>query len=299
MLSLVLQNSELQDSDTDILKSSSIPTLLTSMLKVVFKKGEEFPLTLAYLIRATSLLIRPTFNSTVGIDPMLIKGLLLLIPGFLKVKSGSAPANTMIQMYTLNTIGIFLSQASIMPAKMINIYKEIIDMKLLENACLMIGQISSSANQLQKLAIEVVSTAVHPFYGEVYSFPWLRGPHNAVLEYNENISSFEVLRETVYNCLNEFDWTNKLTTAYKEFFDSDSIACICIFRIVLQMLRFKLDTVSVLLQDGEIMKLFHLSLSGTHVVCKALSLEIFRIIISQIDSQMIDFSDLELEATTI
>jgi fused-like protein len=37
VLSLVLQNSKVEDQDKDILKSSSIPTLLLSLLKTVFK----------------------------------------------------------------------------------------------------------------------------------------------------------------------------------------------------------------------------------------------------------------------
>jgi len=266
VLSLVLQNSKQQDADQDILKSSSIPSLLTSMLKIVFKNGEEFPETLAYLIRATSLLVRPTSNSTVGIDPMLVKGLLTLLPSLLKYKSGSAKANSMIQLYTMNTLGIFLSQASISPSKMIHIYREIVDMKLLDEACSFISKISAGINDLQKLAIEVISTAVHPFYGEVYNFPWKRGPLTAVLEYNENISNFEVLRETVHSCLSAFDWTSKLTLAYKELFDNNTVSCICIYRIVLQMLRVKLDTVSVVISDSGLMKLFHLSLSGTNVI---------------------------------
>ena len=223
VISLVLQNSKLQDQDTDILKSSSIPTLLTSNLKVVFKKGEEFPETLAYLVRATSLLIKPTYTSTIGIDPMLIKGLLILIPSLLKINTGEPSKNMLLHSITLNTVGKFLSQTAISPGKMVHIYKEIVDTKVLEEACKIIKKISGTPDKLQKSAIQVVSTAVHPFYGEVYSFPWQRGPHSAVLEYNENMVHFELLRETICHALNSYKWTGKLTIAYKEYFDDDNV----------------------------------------------------------------------------
>ena len=187
VLSLVLQNSKLEDPDKDILKSSSIPTLLLSMLKSVFKVGDEFPETLAYLIRVCSLLIKPTMSPSTGIDLSIIKNLLVLLPQLMKCKSGSAKANTLINQYCLITLGIFVSQASLMPTKMVGVYKEIIDLKLLEEICTIISKITAGASDYQRLAIEVASAAVHPYFGEVYSFPWKRGPHSAVLEYNDKV----------------------------------------------------------------------------------------------------------------
>ena len=299
VLALVLQNSKLEDPDKDILKSSSIPTLLISMLKAVYKVADEFPETLAYLIRVTSLLIKPTFSPSIGIDPSLVKGLLTLVPHLLKSKSGLARANGLIYQYSIITVGIFFAQAALMPAKMIGLYKEILDLKLIDDICAVISTISSGVSEFQKLCIQVLSAAVHPYYGEVYSFPWKRGPHSAVLEYNENIAHFEVLRDTAFNCLTDFSWTSKLTFAFKELFDNDAVTCIAIYRIILQMLRTKLDTASVIVSDPGLMKLLHASLSGTNPVLKALSLEVFRILITQLEPMMIDFSELDLEVSAI
>lgn len=153
-----------------------------------------------------------------------------------------------------------------MPGKMVNIYKELIDLKIIDDVCTQVNTITSTCGPLQKLAVEVLSAIVHPYYGEVYSFPWKRGPHSAVLEYNENIGNFDMLRETVYHCLNDFNWTGKLAVVYKDNFENDSVACICAFRIVLQMLRVKIDSVSTVLSDSEMMKLLHHALESSNIV---------------------------------
>jgi fused len=299
VLALVLQHSKLEDPDRDILKSSSVPTLLLSMLRAVNKIGEEFPETLAYLIRACSLLIKPTFSHTVGIDPALVKGLLVMIPSLLKSKSRSTSATNLIHEYCLITLGIFLSQASLIPYKMIGIYKEFIDLKLIEDLSDYVSTISITTDSHQIFAIKVLSTAIHPFYGEVYSFPLKRGPHSSVLEYNESYEHFEMLRDTVHNALSSFSLIGKLCYAYKELFDSDTVTCVSIFRIFLQMLRIKLDNTSLIVTEPKIMKLLHSSLIGTNPVLKAISLEIFKTIISQNGESRIIFEELELEVESV
>lgn len=299
VLSLVLQNSKLEDADKDILKSSTIPSLLLSLLKSVYKVGDEFPETLSYLIRACSLLIKPTFNSSVGIDPQFIKGLLSLLPSFLKTKSGIKEANLMIHENTVITLGIFLSQAALMPAKMINIYKEIVDLNLLDEMCNQVGGINSSVSHIQKLAILVLSAAVHPYFGEVYSFPWKRGPHSAVLEYNDNVGHFEMIRNSVHSGLTDAKWLNKLSFAYKECYEDDAVVCIAIYRIILQMLRIKLENTYEMVNNKQFMKILHSSLGCSNPVLKAIALEIFKIMIAQLDSKSIDFEELGLEAMTV
>lgn len=151
VLALVLQNSKVEDADKDILKSSSIPTLLLTLLKSVFKIGDEFPETLGYLLRASSLLVKPTFNATVGIDPQVVKILLPLLPHLLKSKSGSVKATKMIHEYSIITLGIFLAQISLMPSKMIHIYKEIVDLKLIEEVSSRVSSISGTVSYFERL----------------------------------------------------------------------------------------------------------------------------------------------------
>ena len=299
VLALVLQNSKLEDKDKDIMKSSSVSTLLLSLLKSVNKVGNEFPETLAYLIRVCSLLIKPTFSPSIGIDPMMIKGLLYMLPGLLKSQSGSASATNLIHEYCLTTLGIFLSQAALIPFKMVGIYKEIIDLNLLDELAKIILGISGSTTDMQRLAIDVLSTSVHPFFGEVYSFPWKRGPHSSVLEYNDCLGNFEMIRESVHDSLFQFSWINKFTFAFKELYDNNPVTCIAIYRIILQMLRIKLDTASAVIEDPSLMAMLHSSLSGTNPVLKAISLEIFRTLIIQIKNINVDFKELDIEVSAV
>ena len=57
------------------------------------------------------------------------------------------------------------------------------------------------------VAVQVISTLVSPVYGDFYSFPWKRGPHDNILEYTEASATFESVRESIFNQLKEFDFT--------------------------------------------------------------------------------------------
>lgn len=58
---------------------------------------------------------------------------------------------------------------------------------------------------------------MNPFFGDTYSYPWKRGPHDNLPEYLEALPTFDnVLRFTVYQCLNEFDYLGKLTLIFQQ-----------------------------------------------------------------------------------
>ena len=48
-----------------------------------------------------------------------------------------------------------------------------------------------------------------PVYGDFYSFPWKRGPHDSIQDYIEASISFEQLRESIYLYLRDFDFIGK------------------------------------------------------------------------------------------
>lgn len=64
------------------------------------------------------------------------------------------------------------------------------------------------------VAVELLSTLICPVYGDFYSFPWKRGPHDNILEYIEALSTFESLRELIFNQLKEFDFLGKFIVIY-------------------------------------------------------------------------------------
>ena len=61
---------------------------------------------IASLIRVMSLLVRATFNKIIGVEPILIKGFLNVLPTFMKK---FRPNHTQIHLHIVKSIGIFLS----------------------------------------------------------------------------------------------------------------------------------------------------------------------------------------------
>jgi len=57
---------------------------------------------------------------------------------------------------------------------------------------------------------------VNPAFGSVFSFPWMRGPHDQLIEYNDAINSFETVRMTVYKFFTEFDFLGVLMKIYHD-----------------------------------------------------------------------------------
>lgn len=86
----------------------------------------------------------------------------------------------------------------------------------------MINEISSilksvqnnNVNSIHMVAVELLSTLICPVYGDFYSFPWKRGPHDNILDYIEALSTFESLRELIFIQLKEFDFIGKFILIY-------------------------------------------------------------------------------------
>ncbi len=70
------------------------------------------------------------------------------------------------------------------------------------------------ATPLQKVAIHTISILVNPVYGECYSFPWKRGPHDNLNEYLEAAPSFELVRQVAFQTLTDFDFLSKFVTLF-------------------------------------------------------------------------------------
>ena len=57
---------------------------------------------------------------------------------------------------------------------------------------------------------------VNPAFGNLFSFPWMRGPHDQLIEYNDAVNSFETVRITIYKFFTEFDFVGSLMIVYHE-----------------------------------------------------------------------------------
>ena len=82
---------------------------------------------------------------------------------------------------------------------------------------------------------------MNPFFGDSYSYPWKRGPHDNLPEYFEALPTFDnVLRQTIYQCFSEFDYLQKLNLIYASEDESQqAVSKVCVLRIMIQLLRMK------------------------------------------------------------
>ena len=64
--------------------------------------------------------------------------------------------------------------------------------------------------------MHVLAQLINPAFGNLFSFPWMRGPHDQLIEYNDAVNSFEALRTTVFKFFIEFDFVGVLMAIYHE-----------------------------------------------------------------------------------
>ena len=66
-----------------------------------------------------------------------------------------------------------------------------------------------------------------PVYGDFYSFPWKRGPHDSILEYTEACVTFDKLRETIFGHLRDFDFVGKSLAIFQSEDESKNVEVKC------------------------------------------------------------------------
>jgi len=88
------------------------------------------------------------------------------------------------------------------------------------------------------VALENLSTIICPVYGDFYSFPWKRGPHDSILEYIEAQKHFENLRQKIYFELKEQDLIAKALMIYFKEEDPEKLEVRCsTLRFLNQLLK--------------------------------------------------------------
>ena len=65
-------------------------------------------------------------------------------------------------------------------------FKDLIEIGLLKDVCeIFKTKNNNQVGPVHTVALEVLSTICCPVYGDFYSFPWKRGPHDNILDYTE------------------------------------------------------------------------------------------------------------------
>jgi len=112
VLANVVKLGKCEDSNLDVTRSSSLPALLISIVRNLVKSPVKVPDLVSDLIENISLLCKNSFNKQVGIEPIYMKGFIPLLPTLIKEQDESLKLNT------LKALGIFTSQAAIIPVRM-------------------------------------------------------------------------------------------------------------------------------------------------------------------------------------
>lgn len=82
------------------------------------------------LIEDISLLGKSSFNRHIGIEAIFIKGYIPLIPVLINDSSSQQ-----LQIFSMKSFGVFTCQASLIPLRMQNFYKDVIDLKIVQALC--------------------------------------------------------------------------------------------------------------------------------------------------------------------
>ena len=65
-------------------------------------------------------------------------------------------------------------------------FKDILENGIVRDVCEIFKTISEDqVTPIQMVALQNMSSLICPVYGDFYSFPWKRGPHDSILEYIE------------------------------------------------------------------------------------------------------------------
>lgn len=232
VLANVVQNGKSQDSNLDVTRSSSLPTLLISIVRNVVKSDVKVPDLICDLIENISVLCKNSFNKQVGIEAIYMKGFIPLIPTLLREKDDH------LKLATLKGLGIFTSLSVIIPVRMQAFFKDITELGVVKDLCDIFKQ--SQANTLSAIhmvALECLSTLLCPVYGDFFSFPWKRGPHDSILEYIEASKQFEVVRKQIFTELKNYELIKKTLLIFsKEEEPHLEVRCSAL-RMLIQLLK--------------------------------------------------------------
>jgi len=159
------------------------------------------------LVEGISLLGKNFFTKSIGIDPMLMKGFMPLLPYLLKDQ-----AHPPVQIAGLKALGTFTCQACVAPIRMISFFKELVDAGIIDTLCQIVGTASNQASvtPLHSVSVHVLSILVAPFHGDTFSFPWKRNPLEGFAEHQEVMPQLEGLRNHILKGFQAYDWVSRL-----------------------------------------------------------------------------------------
>jgi fused len=303
ILTQVITRSKSEDPNQDILKSPGLCTSLIAFTKRCIKQDQSSPNpilveVLSDCVKISGLIIKSTFNKSLGMDNTLLKSLIPVLTTLLLYPGNSATSQEVLnlQTNTIKVIGVILSQSGTIPLRCLYIYKDLIDAGVLKELITMLRTHQNS--NLNRVVVQTISFAVHPVNGEVFLFPWKRNRSEVVSEFNDAFPLFDSVRQLVWNTLNEFDWLSSFIDVYS-IDDEGSVTKISVLRVILQMVRISRDAIDIIMPHKGFVSLILSQLRSDDTIIVSVSLQILTHMLKQLAASRRKTSDIDIDVNFI
>ena len=126
------------------------------------------------LLNVISELSKVFFTKTAGIDPLFQRAIVPIL-----VQLFRAADLQIIQLAALKALGSFVCQACLSPMRSQNLYRDLVDQNIVGLLCQLLQTANNNnVTAIHKVSVQVLSMLINPAFGNVFSFPWMRGPHD-------------------------------------------------------------------------------------------------------------------------
>jgi len=117
-------------------------------------------------------------------------------------------------------------------------FKDIHDNGVVKDVCEIFKGINPNAiTPIHSVAVECLSNIICPVYGDFYSFPWKRGPHDSIIEYTEASQFFERLRKLIFTEVKNNDFISKALAVFAKEDENQHVEVRCsVLRFLIQIL---------------------------------------------------------------
>jgi hypothetical protein len=170
-----MKHGKVTDVNVDICHSTSLPTLTNNLLRGLVKSDilDTCQDMVSDLILAISELSKLFFTKTSGIDPIFSKNIVPTLAALLRM-----PQLKVIHMAAIKSLGYFISQSCIVPTRMHSFFRELIEYNIIGSLVSNIQNVGSKVTPTHLATAQVLAMLVNPAFGNTFSFPWKRGPHD-------------------------------------------------------------------------------------------------------------------------
>lgn len=135
-------------------------------------------------MKTIGLLSKSTFDKSVGIEMVYLRSLIPILPQISKVSLlADDPVHHSLIISLVKCIGIFANNASANHIRSFSFYKDLVEVKFVQDCVVFIQHLDYTSPTI-KYIIQVFSALMHPFSGDISTFPWKRNSSQIVCDFN-------------------------------------------------------------------------------------------------------------------